>query len=145
MHHLHRRLKDHWSDLRNDPPRQIAVFVSSVGELTVKTTDRDECLAPVGDVARQETATIMIFDRMFVQGVIRGRRRIARDPRDVRFGSKARHGRTRPAVVHDHIVIGKKNDVAAGLTHPRSPRECRTSACAAQQAHLGKIVLTIRR
>jgi hypothetical protein len=66
--HPHGWLEPHWPDFFLNAPRHITVFVCRMRKQAIEPTDGHKGFPSVGDIAREETPSVMIFDRVFVDG-----------------------------------------------------------------------------
>jgi hypothetical protein len=78
VYHPYRRFEAHGPYFFLNPPRYIAVLVCGVRKKAVKSPYGDKGRSAVGNIARQETPTIMVFNRVFINCRKRRRRRVAR-------------------------------------------------------------------
>jgi hypothetical protein len=67
VHDSHRRLETHGTHFALHAPGEIAIFVGGVRKEPIKATYGDEGRAAIRHVAGEETPTIVISDRVFVQ------------------------------------------------------------------------------
>jgi hypothetical protein len=98
--------------MRNYPPRQISIFVRSVWKQSIKTPNRQEGHAPIGNIAGQETTAVVIFYRMFVQRIVGWRRCFSGHTRFARVSLEISETRSQPTTINNHVVVGKKHDVS---------------------------------